>query len=404
MPMLKNESATDSENSTPNREFRRHARPASDEFPGTPTGGPESRPNPHEEEPVPPERPKRVLILGPERHCRRLLRRVGQSPWSDWSVVGFVDVGHGSSPSVPKSRSTSDNTSSRSANRSRPPAGVPILGGVERLDQLIERTGATDLIVALSGQQAAQISPRLTGLLRSRERSSSEPPVEVHWLDAFPAAIARPRPARRDPWSLAAKRAFDLTAGLLGLLVLTPLFLVVAVVIVASSGFPVFYTQERVGRHGRIFRMWKFRSMRLDAESQTGPIWASDNDNRCTRIGLWLRHTNIDELPQLWNVVRGDMSLVGPRPERPVFVEQFRHAIPRYDERHAVAGGMTGWAQVHGWRGRTSLRKRLQYDMDYIRRWSFWLDLRILLMTIQHIGAGKTQWSSDCLDRRSHRS
>src|SRR5438552_14762881 len=139
--------------------------------------------------------------------------------------------------------------------------------------------------------------------------------------------------------------------------------------------------------------MIKFRSMRCDAERETGPIWASDHDARCTRIGDWLRHTNIDELPQLINVLRGEMSLVGPRPERPVFVEEFRRTIPDYDLRHAVPGGMTGWAQVHGWRGRTSLRKRIQYDLDYIHRWSIGLDFRILLMTVQHVFWGKTSWN-----------
>ena len=147
------------------------------------------------------------------------------------------------------------------------------------------------------------------------------------------------------------------------------------------------------GAGGRRFRIIKFRSMRCDAERETGPIWASDHDSRCTWIGDWLRHTNIDELPQLFNVLRGDMSVVGPRPERPMFVDQFRHEIPDYDLRHAVPSGMTGWAQVHGWRGRTSLRKRLQYDLDYIHRWSFWLDFMIMLMTIQHVVWGKISWN-----------
>lgn len=400
--MFKNESATGPESSAPNREFRRLRRPSGVSHSDAGFDLETRRTDPVD--PVDQQPPKRVLILGPQRYCRRLLRRVGQGPWSSWSVVGFVDVGHGNAPWSHRSRWDADPAPSRGTPRERPPTSVPILGGFDRLEQLIERTGATDLIVALSGQQAAQITPRITGMIRSREITSTEPPVQVHWLDAFPATIARPRPARRDPWSLAAKRAFDLLGALLGLLLLAPLFLVIAAIIVGSSGFPIFYTQARVGRHGRIFRMWKFRSMRLDAETQTGPIWASDNDARCTRVGLWLRHTNIDELPQLWNVVLGDMSLVGPRPERPIFVEQFREAIPRYDERHSVPGGMTGWAQVHGWRGRTSLRKRLQYDIDYIRRWSFWLDLRILFMTVQHITEGKTQWSGGCGERRSNRS
>jgi lipopolysaccharide/colanic/teichoic acid biosynthesis glycosyltransferase len=185
----------------------------------------------------------------------------------------------------------------------------------------------------------------------------------------------------------------DVVASALLLALLAPLFSVVVLAILASSGRPIFYMQERIGQGGRLFRMIKFRSMRRDAERETGPIWASDHDARCTRIGDLLRHTNIDELPQLLNVLRGEMSLVGPRPERPVFVEEFRRTVPGYDLRHAVPCGMTGWAQVHGWRGRTSLRKRVQYDLDYIRRWSVSLDLRILLMTVQHVCWGKTSWN-----------
>jgi lipopolysaccharide/colanic/teichoic acid biosynthesis glycosyltransferase len=132
--------------------------------------------------------------------------------------------------------------------------------------------------------------------------------------------------------------------------------------------------------------------MKRDAEGSTGPIWASNHDDRCTRVGDWLRQTNIDELPQLFNVLIGEMSLVGPRPERPVFVEHFKQAMPDYDLRHAVPGGMTGWAQVHGWRGRTSLRKRIQFDLDYIQRWSFLFDFKVLLMTIQHVVWRKTSW------------
>ena len=191
-----------------------------------------------------------------------------------------------------------------------------------------------------------------------------------------------------------AKRGVDVAASALGLVLLSPLFAVVALAILVTSGRPIFYLQERVGQGGKLFRIIKFRSMRADAEGQTGPIWASFHDARCTRIGDWLRHTNLDEFPQLFNVLKGEMSLVGPRPERPVFVEKFRDEVPDYDLRHSVPGGMTGWAQVHGWRGRTSLRKRIQYDLDYIQRWSFLMDFRVLFMTIQHTLWGKTSWAS----------
>jgi lipopolysaccharide/colanic/teichoic acid biosynthesis glycosyltransferase len=193
----------------------------------------------------------------------------------------------------------------------------------------------------------------------------------------------------------------DILGSALGLALLSPLFAIVSIVILATSGRPIFYTQERIGQGGRIFRIIKFRSMRRDAEGSTGPIWASNHDDRCTGIGEWLRHTNIDELPQLLNVLMGQMSLVGPRPERPVFVDTFKAAMPDYDLRHAVPGGMTGWAQVHGWRGRTSLRKRLQYDLDYIHRWTFWFDFKVLYMTVQHVLWRKTSWNSPKKPRRT---
>ena len=146
----------------------------------------------------------------------------------------------------------------------------------------------------------------------------------------------------------------------------------------------MFYSQERVGLAGKPFQMMKFRTMRTDAEQVTGPVWASREDDRCTGIGRFLRKTSLDELPQLFNVLRGEMSLVGPRPERSYFIERFRDTIPHYMLRHAVKSGMTGWAQVHGWRGATSLRKRIQYDLYYISHWSPWLALFIVWLTLWH--------------------
>jgi exopolysaccharide biosynthesis polyprenyl glycosylphosphotransferase len=273
-----------------------------------------------------------------------------------------------------------------------------VLGGIDRLDELVDRARATHVVVAVSGRPAKRLRPRIARL--------NNPEIAVHWISDEPSTLdlpaldddtpsARPvsdRLAWPVPWGRLAKRAVDFAGAAVGLTLLAPLFAVVALAILASSGRPIFYLQERVGRGGRAFRMVKFRSMRTDAESQTGPIWATDHDARCTRIGDWLRHTNIDELPQLFNVLKGEMSLVGPRPERPVFVERFRETVPDYDLRHSVPVGMTGWAQVHGWRGRTSLRKRVQYDLDYIQRWSVALDFRILLMTVQHVALGKTSW------------
>ena len=175
---------------------------------------------------------------------------------------------------------------------------------------------------------------------------------------------------------------------------LAPLFAIVALAILVTTGRPIFYTQERVGQGGRLFRIIKFRSMRLRRRARDRPD-----------LGLGPRHAaapgsatgcgtpTSTSCPSSSTSCAGEMSLVGPRPERPIFVDEFRETVPDYDLRHAVPGGMTGWAQVHGWRGRTSLRKRIQYDLDYIERWSFGLDLRILLMTVQHVFWGKTSWN-----------
>ncbi len=178
------------------------------------------------------------------------------------------------------------------------------------------------------------------------------------------------------------KRLMDFTLAGLGLLLFSPVFFLVALAIRLTSRGPIFYRQERMGLDGRNFWMYKFRSMRIDAEDKTGAVWAIENDNRRTVLGTFLRSTSIDELPQLWNVLVGDMSLVGPRPERPVFVSKFRHEIPNYMLRHKVKTGITGWAQINGWRGDTSLEKRIECDLFYIRNWSVWFDLKILFLTL----------------------
>lgn len=323
---------------------------------------------------------ERVLLVGGRRQVRHLAQRTRTlANWSRLPFVGFVDrsgrnrqivVHPGSQP-------------------------VPALGKLDHLSDVVSRSGATDLVVAARGSRARHLRGQLGALAASGFN------VRIHWVGENDSAMATlsqtAQAATSFPWSLlwqrAAKRSLDILGAGLGLLVLSPLLALVALAVLLSSGRPIFYTQERVGAHGRRFRIWKFRSMRTNAEDSTGPIWAEDHDRRCTRIGDWMRHTNIDELPQLWNVLIGDMSLVGPRPERPCFVDAFNAEHADYDLRHAVPVGLTGWAQVHGWRGKTSLRKRIQYDLDYIDHWSIWLDLKTLLMTVEHVLWGKTSWA-----------
>jgi len=165
------------------------------------------------------------------------------------------------------------------------------------------------------------------------------------------------------------------------LLLMSPLLALIALIIKLDSRGPVFYRQKRIGWNGKPFDMLKFRTMPVNIESETGPVWAKSNENRATRIGSFLRHSSLDELPQFFNVLKGDMSIVGPRPERPFFVDQFKEKIPRYMQKHYMKAGITGWAQINGWRGNTSLEKRIEYDLYYIENWTLSFDLKIILLT-----------------------
>jgi exopolysaccharide biosynthesis polyprenyl glycosylphosphotransferase len=173
----------------------------------------------------------------------------------------------------------------------------------------------------------------------------------------------------------------DVFGSLSFLILFFPVYLTIALLVRITSRGPIFYGQIRMSMDGSTFKMWKFRSMKVGAENASGAVWAIKNDERKTVIGGILRSTSLDELPQFWNVLMGEMSLVGPRPERPEFVEQFRLKIPQYMLRHKVKAGITGWAQINGWRGNTSLEQRIECDLYYIKNWSLLLDLKILLLT-----------------------
>ncbi|RYZ84031.1 MAG: exopolysaccharide biosynthesis polyprenyl glycosylphosphotransferase, partial [Proteobacteria bacterium] len=184
----------------------------------------------------------------------------------------------------------------------------------------------------------------------------------------------------------------DMLGAAFALIVFSPIMAAIAISIRLTSPGPIFYRQERMGMDGSSFQCLKFRSMPVDVEKNTGAIWAQAGDNRATPLGNFLRRTSLDELPQFINVLLGDMSLVGPRPERPVFVKQFRQEISGYMLRHKVKTGITGWAQVNGWRGSTSLEKRIECDLYYIQNWSLWLDIKILFMTVDEVLRGKNAY------------
>jgi exopolysaccharide biosynthesis polyprenyl glycosylphosphotransferase len=183
-------------------------------------------------------------------------------------------------------------------------------------------------------------------------------------------------------WARVLKRVTDIMLGALGIVVLSPLLGAIALMIRLGSPGSVLYRQERTGLDGRTFDILKFRTMPEHTESETGPVWALRGDRRATRLGRTLRRFSLDELPQLWNVLTGDMSLVGPRPERPFFVHQFKTRVPQYMLRHKVKSGLTGWAQVNGLRGDTSIEKRIEYDLYYIQNWSLALDVKIMILTL----------------------
>jgi exopolysaccharide biosynthesis polyprenyl glycosylphosphotransferase len=182
-------------------------------------------------------------------------------------------------------------------------------------------------------------------------------------------------------WNRVIKRIEDIMGASLGLVFASPVMGLAAILVKLDSPGPVLFRQERCGEHGKVFNLYKLRTMKMNAEAGTGPIFAVENDPRRTRIGTWLRKWNLDELPQLWNVLEGHMSLVGPRPERPSFVEQFKEEIDRYMWRHVSKPGLTGWAQVNGLRGNTSIEERIKYDLYYLENWSLTFDFKILLKT-----------------------
>jgi Undecaprenyl-phosphate glucose phosphotransferase len=256
------------------------------------------------------------------------------------------------------------------------------------LNRLVKSGAIDQVFVTLPLEQA--------GELNEIQQWLDDEPITLHFIpdlgelaklrgrmeefDGLPIISLQSSPLQG--WNSIVKRIMDLSVGGLALTVFSPLMLLIAAGIKLTSSGPVFYRQERMGLDGKRFRILKFRTMVKNAEQATGPVWATSNDPRVTSFGRILRASSLDELPQLINVIKGEMSLVGPRPERPVLIEYFRKSIPGYMLRHKVKAGMTGWAQVNGWRGNTSLESRIQHDLDYIGNWSLWRDLKILALTV----------------------
>jgi len=318
----------------------------------------------------------RVLIVGTGEVGQMILQKIRYLPGLGYEVIGFVD----------------------DRNSSETVMGVPVLGRVDDLPSLIDKHSIDEVIIALPEGSHEEILTIISLCERGKVSIKVYPDVfqimaaqvSIGDLGGLPLLTVRDIALRG--WRLTLKRAMDLIGSAIGLVMFSPLMMLVAFLIKLESPGPVFYVQERMGLDAKPFWMIKFRSMREDAEAETGPVWATKDDPRRTRLGAFIRRFSIDELPQLINVLLGEMSLVGPRPERPVFVEQFKRSIPRYMDRHREKAGITGWAQVNGLRGDTSIAERTKYDLWYIENWSLLLDLKIILKTIFNVFTSKNAY------------
>lgn len=308
----------------------------------------------------------RVLVVGAGPAGQDLVSRIHRRRWRGYEVVGLLD-----------------DTPGRTRAR-----GVPVLGRSDELDRIVHQEGVDEVFIALPGASRAELlalvslcdRPGTTVRLLPDVFEMMAGEVRISDLDGLP--LVTMRDVTLSGWRRTLKRGFDIAVSATALVLLSPLILLLALLVKLESRGPAFYAQERMGLDMRPFPILKLRSMRVDAEADTGAVWARRDDPRVTRLGGFMRRTNLDELPQLINVLLGHMSIVGPRPERPQFVAEFRRDIPRYAERHRERGGITGWAQVNGLRGDTSIEERTKYDLYYIENWSILFDLEIILRTV----------------------
>lgn len=315
---------------------------------------------------------RHVLVVGDGAGIASVVEAIDWYPELGLRVRGLV-----TRDGQPVSRSTSPHVHAKT-----------VLGCYGDLPRLIADGGIDEVLLALPRAEQHELSNLLNAIQDETVGIRILPDVQdyatlgcdLEQLDGLP--IVRLNDSPMTGWGSVLKRGFDIFVSAVALVVLTPLLAGLAMAVKLTSPGPVLYRQERMGLDGRSFDMLKFRSMRTDAEVDSGAVWAKADDDRRTKFGTFLRKTSLDELPQLWNVLVGDMSLVGPRPERPVFISRFKHEIPHYMLRHKVKTGLTGWAQVNGWRGNTSLQKRIDCDLYYIQNWSLALDLKIVLMTL----------------------
>ena len=310
---------------------------------------------------------KYVLLVGYSRTTEEYIKRIFANPQWGYYIRGILD------DEVPVGTEYK---------------GIKVLGHIANLDMILENSSLDEIAITIGLKDYN----RLEEIVDRCEKSGVHTKFIPDYMSIIPSV-----PYTEDIQGLSAiniryvplsntfnqivKRVFDVFFALIGIIITSPIMLVCAILVKTSSEGPVIFKQERVGLHNKHFWMYKFRSMRMQDENSEKKAWTTKDDPRVTKVGAVLRKTSLDELPQLFNILKGDMSLVGPRPERPQFVEQFKEEIPRYMIKHQVRPGLTGWAQVNGYRGDTSIYKRIEYDLFYIENWSMWLDLRIIFRT-----------------------
>lgn len=318
-----------------------------------------------------------TVIIGPDDRSTELFRTLRQFPALGHRFIGFLSTDasdvHGDT------------------------ADLPRLGTLDDLERVIESNSVEDIIITLDSTEHERLLEVIGRASAFKLRIKIRPDLydivsgQARTNQLYGVPLIEVTPQLMAPWEEVAKRTFDIVISALALVVGAPLFLIIAIAQKIGSPGPIFYRQERVGKDGRVFQIVKFRTMYVDAESRTGPTWAVQDDPRVTPLGRFLRKSHLDELPQFFNVLEGDMSIVGPRPERPFFVEQFIREIPLYRRRLNVRPGITGWAQVRHTYDQTidDVRTKLSYDLFYIENMSLRMDMKIMISTLYTVFAGK---------------
>ncbi|HKM00217.1 MAG TPA: undecaprenyl-phosphate glucose phosphotransferase, partial [Mobilitalea sp.] len=311
---------------------------------------------------------KHVILVGYSRSAEAYIDRIFTNPQWGYYIHGILDDSMEVGTMYKK---------------------VPVVGSIENLEDFLVRMALDEIAITLNIKEYAKLETIVATCEKSGVHTKFIPdyysfiPTKPYTEDLYGLPVVNIRNVPlSNTFNRLVKRLFDVLGAVFALVIFSIPMLIAALLIKISSDGPVIFSQTRVGKQNKFFEMYKFRSMKLQQEGEEHKAWTISNDPRVTGIGKFIRRTSIDELPQLFNVLKGDMSLVGPRPERPFFVEKFKEEIPRYMIKHQVSPGLTGWAQINGYRGDTSIRKRIDHDLYYIENWTIGMDIKILFLTV----------------------